>query len=62
MSTASEQQDQIPQRPPKIGELVQVRSRRWLVEDVILAGVGSRLRSISHVPTRSAPNVSSQLD
>ncbi len=25
----------LPERPPKVGELVQVRSRRWLVEDVI---------------------------
>ena len=23
----------LPERPPKIGELVQVRSRRWLVEE-----------------------------
>lgn len=25
----------LPERPPNVGELVQVRSRRWLVEDVI---------------------------
>ena len=25
----------LPERPPQVGELVQVRSRRWLVEDVI---------------------------
>ena len=27
----------LPDRPPQVGELVQVRSRRWLVEDVIKA-------------------------
>ncbi len=34
----------LPERDPKVGELVQVRSRRWLVEDVLPAavpGVGS---------------------
>ena len=32
----------LPDRPPRIGELVQVRSRRWLVEDVAQpAGGGS---------------------
>ena len=25
----------VPKRRPRIGELVQVRSRRWLVEDVV---------------------------
>ena len=25
----------LPERPPQVGELVQVRTRRWLVEDVI---------------------------
>jgi hypothetical protein len=25
----------LPDRPPKLGELVQVRSRRWLVEEVV---------------------------
>ena len=25
----------LPERPPKLGELVQVRSRRWLVEEII---------------------------
>ncbi len=29
----------LPERPPKIGELVQVRSRRWLVEEVVPAPV-----------------------
>ena len=24
----------LPERPPEVGELVQVRSRRWLVEEV----------------------------
>ena len=40
MTTALERQDRLPERPPKVGELVQVRSRRWLVEDVMLAGAG----------------------
>jgi hypothetical protein len=26
---------QLPDRPPEVGELVQIRSRRWLVEEVI---------------------------
>jgi hypothetical protein len=26
---------QLPERPPETGELVQVRSRRWLVEEVV---------------------------
>ncbi len=26
---------QLPDRPPRLGELVQVRSRRWLVEEVV---------------------------
>ncbi len=30
----------LPERPPRIGELVQVRSRRWLVEDVMALGPG----------------------
>ena len=30
----------LPERAPKIGELVQIRSRRWLVENVIAAGPG----------------------
>ena len=29
----------LPERPPKIGELVQVRRRRWLVEDVIAPSI-----------------------
>ena len=32
--------ERLPERPPRIGELVQVRSRRWLVEDVIPANPG----------------------
>lgn len=32
--------ERLPERPPKIGQLVQVRSRRWLVEDVVAAGPG----------------------
>jgi len=35
MSANMSGQSGLPERPPKIGELVQVRSRRWLVEDVI---------------------------
>src|SRR5258705_13778705 len=29
----------LPERAPRIGELVQVRSRRWLVDDVVAATV-----------------------
>ena len=41
----------LPERPPKIGELVQVRSRRWLVEEVIAAGPGESPRS--NLPART---------
>lgn len=34
----------LPERPPNIGELVQVRSRRWLVEDVIATDPGESPR------------------
>ena len=34
----------LPERPPRIGELVQVRSRRWLVEDVIATEPGESPR------------------
>lgn len=34
--------DWLPERLPGIGELVQVRSRRWLVEDVVPAAVAGR--------------------
>jgi len=27
----------LPERDPEVGELVQVRSRRWLVEEVVLS-------------------------
>ena len=27
----------LPERPPQVGELVQVRTRRWLVEDVVVS-------------------------
>jgi superfamily II DNA or RNA helicase len=30
----------LPERPPRIGELVQVRSRRWLVEEVVVPDSG----------------------
>ena len=30
----SDQIRRLPERPPEVGELVQVRSRRWLVEEV----------------------------
>ena len=30
--------DLLPQRPPEVGELVQVRSRRWIVEEVAGSG------------------------
>ncbi len=33
--TSSKITDLLPERPPKLGELVQVRSRRWLVEEVV---------------------------
>src|SRR4051794_36293551 len=29
---------ELPERPPEPGELVQVRSRRWLVEEVLSSG------------------------
>ena len=29
----------LPERAPEQGELVQVRSRRWLVEEVVSSGV-----------------------
>ena len=34
MSALSEAVGLLPQRPPRVGELVEVRSRRWLVEAV----------------------------
>ena len=36
--------ERLPERLPKIGELVQVRSRRWLVEDVIATERGESPR------------------
>ena len=36
--------ERLPERLPKIGELVQVRSRRWLVEDVIATEPGESPR------------------
>lgn len=33
--TAGSPRAHLPERPPAIGELVQVRSRRWLVEEVV---------------------------
>ena len=38
------QRERLPERRPRIGELVQVRSRRWLVEDVIGADPGESPR------------------
>src|SRR5919106_2691482 len=35
--TALLSQANLPERPPEVGELVLVRSRRWLVEEVELA-------------------------
>jgi superfamily II DNA or RNA helicase len=32
---SSAAKESLPERPPQVGELVQVRSRRWLVEEVI---------------------------
>ncbi len=32
--------ERLPERAPKIGDLVQVRSRRWLVEDVVASSPG----------------------
>ena len=35
MTTGATQPKSLPERLPAVGELVQVRSRRWLVEEVI---------------------------
>ena len=40
VSEPEHQFERLPERAPKIGDLVQVRSRRWLVEDVIASGPG----------------------
>ena len=40
MSEPEQQLERLPERAPEIGELVQVRSRRWLVEDVIDSAPG----------------------
>lgn len=32
--------ERLPEHAPKVGDLVQVRSRRWLVEDVVSASPG----------------------
>ena len=36
--TVSTATNLLPERPPKVGELVQVRSRRWLVEEIVEPG------------------------
>ena len=40
MSEPEHHFERLPEHAPKIGDLVQVRSRRWLVEDVIASGPG----------------------
>ena len=40
MSEPEHQFERLPEHAPKIGDLVQVRSRRWLVEDVIASNPG----------------------
>ena len=40
----------LPDRPPQVGELVQVRSRRWLVEEVIEVGDTPAKRRGSSLP------------
>ena len=40
MNDRAQHLDRLPERAPDIGDLVQVRSRRWLVEDVIASDPG----------------------
>ena len=44
MPSLSEPAGPLPHRPPRIGELVEVRSRRWLVETVEEADLGASPR------------------
>ena len=47
MTAAQIRVDALPERLPAVGELVQIRSRRWLVEEVQAEGAGSPIVSLA---------------
>ena len=47
MKSSASAPQPVPERPPRVGELVLVRSRRWLVEDVVPAPVAGQSARVS---------------